>query len=124
MGELLYLFGSKSSVEGLSEEEMKRAETILMNPELPAKTLEFCNTITRNYSFQSILEGALKRAAWHHVLPELKQIECEGIDPVAKEELIDFFRRPESGPRTLQLHNLEQLSERIHQAVIIQNNSF
>lgn len=123
IGELLNLFGAKRSSDDLSEEEMKRAEEILLNPELPAKTLELCNTITQNYSFQSILKGALKRAAWHHVLPELEHIERAGIDPVNREELIDFFRTPESGPRAQKLHNLEPLSAHIHQAVLTHNTT-
>lgn len=114
LGEILEL-GAKSAV--LSEEEMARCIEILQEPALADATLQFCRDVINNYSFQEILEGALKRTAWHHVLPHLIDEEADAMDDEFKIALPAFLRNVEARPQTIQISNLAALSRCIERLV-------
>jgi hypothetical protein len=111
LGTLLQTFGRNNPP--LSTEEMDQMIAILQNPSLSKDTLQFCNLITQNYSFGKILEGALKRTAWLHCMPELIDEEVDSMDEEFKLGLIDFLKSADSPPQVINIKNLPMLAERI-----------
>jgi len=111
LAELLAIGGKN---EPLSEEEMNAAIRILQDPDLSSATLKFCDHITRHYSFKAVLEGALKRSAWHHCIPSLMEVEANGMDDEFKFELVEHFKDLNSLPKVVTIKNLPTLTQRIH----------
>lgn len=102
----------------LSKEEMDHAIKILQDEKFSKATLDFCNTIVENYSFKEILEGALKRTAWHQVLPKLAEVEAEAIETDVQRGIVDFIKNVQNPPKTIVLKNLDLIAQRIQQMVV------
>jgi hypothetical protein len=114
VGTLLSLFGKRGD---FSEENRAHVIEILQDPYLKEKTFHFCNLIVKNYSFQKILQGALKRFAWHQALPTLMHEEIASLDPSFKEGLVDFFKNAHDEDKILTLNNISFLKQTIEQNV-------
>ncbi|NGX46591.1 MAG: hypothetical protein K940chlam2_01787 [Chlamydiae bacterium] len=118
LGKLLALFGDDRRLEQSSRDgRMAEIEPLLQDPDLGKATLALCTHITENYSFDSVLEGALKRTAWHHVIPELATIEAETLDQPFREGLVTYLQATEANETPLQITTLPELGDRIHAAV-------
>ena len=59
------------------------------------------------------MEAVLKRAAWHHCIPELMNDESDVMDEDFKAGLIHFLANTESLPQTINVRNLPLIKERI-----------
>jgi len=68
-----------------------------------------------NYSFKEIFEGSLKRAAWHHCIPELMEDEAETIDDSFKSGVTQFITNQQHSIQVI--HNLPLIAERVNQKV-------
>ena len=60
--------------------------------QLPQQTLVFCEYMITHNSFKNVLVGALMRAAWHHLLPNLLAEEAAAIDLKFKQKVIDSLQ--------------------------------
>ncbi|HXF29838.1 MAG TPA: DUF562 domain-containing protein, partial [Chlamydiales bacterium] len=81
----------QSSRHELPEADLFEAIALVESDGFSKATQEFCRVIAQNYSFKPVLEGALKRAAWMHTLPELMKEEAEALDPVFTKALMTSF---------------------------------
>ncbi len=97
-----------------TEAEMNEVIALLRDPQLPQQTLAFCKEVVIIHSFKNVLVGALKRAAWHHLLPNLLSAEAEAIDLNFKEKVItclqsfywyEYYTQQELN---LMLHNIQK----------------
>lgn len=119
LGTLLRLFGRNRPP--LTTEEKERMAQILQKDTLSTDTLAFCNHITQCYSFEPVLEGAIKRAAWHYVYPELKEMEAESIDQEFKSALIEFLMKADTPSRVISVNNLSLIAEKIKNKILPNN---
>ena len=125
LSKLLALFGKDERLsnigsprEPFNEQEMNEIEQLLGDPNLSNATLQFCDTITANYSFKEVLEAALKRAAWNHCIPELTQIERETLDENFQTGLINCLKNPTPlGETVLHVQALPELKQKIQQTI-------
>lgn len=123
LSQLLALFGGDRRLserflnKPLSCEKMEEVEKLLNDPELGNATLEFCNHITSNYSFDDVLEGALKRTVWHHCIPELVKLESEMLDDEFQTGLVTYLKNPEESEKVLHVSNLPKLGKKIQETV-------
>lgn len=123
LGKLLALFGGDQRVSDratnkpLNEEQMEEMETVLNDPNLSDATLQFCDQIVANYAFPTVLEGALKRTAWHHCMPELQTVEAEILDKEFQIGLMTYLKNPESANRHLTVRSLPALGRQIKEAL-------
>jgi len=123
LGKLLALFGGDRRLpdpslnKPLTPDKMAEMEALLHDPELPRATLQFCNLITTHYSFYSVLEGALKRAVWHHCLPELAPLEATTLDPSFQLGLLTYLKTGTPPKSPLIITTLPELGQRIHETV-------
>jgi hypothetical protein len=123
LSRLLALFGGDRRLPGVSvnetfsREEMSEIEQLLNDPDLSDATLHFCDHVTTNYSFDKVLEGALKRAAWHHCIPELASIEAETIDKEFFPELLAYLKNPNTSQKNLRVTTLPELKMRLKKTV-------
>jgi len=92
-------------------------EKLLNDAELSDATLQFCDRIISNYSFYPVFEAALKRAVWHHCIPELARIESEALDENFRKGLVNYFRDPENSEKVLHVTNLSKIGKRVQEAV-------
>lgn len=99
------------------ENWISEAETLLSDPTLSEATFQFCQHITKNYDFEPVLEAAMKRAMWHHIIPELSKIEAEALDQPFRQGLIHYLEDPEAAPKTLTMSSLSKLSEIVKERV-------
>jgi hypothetical protein len=118
LSRLLALFGGdRRLAKSAAGERMAEIERLLQDPKLGQDTLAFCTHITENYSFDQVLEGALKRTAWHHLIPELATIETETLDQSFREGLVAYLQAKEAAETSLQVTALPELKGRVHRAV-------
>lgn len=123
LSRLLALFGGDSRLserflnKPLNSETMEEMEKLLNDPELSKATLDFCDHITSNYSFDDVLEGALKRTAWHHCIPELCKLESETLDKEFQTGLVTYLKNQEESEKILHVNNLPSLSKQIQETV-------
>jgi hypothetical protein len=121
LSRLLCLFGGDDKSSILSKEEMIEVEQLLNDPELSTATLQLCKKITTSYSFSEVLEGALKRSAWHHCIPDLARVEAESFDGDFCSGLIEYLKDSETSgdapEKTLRVMTLRDLDKRVHEAV-------
>ncbi|MBS0626759.1 MAG: hypothetical protein JSS09_00930 [Verrucomicrobia bacterium] len=99
----------------LSQELIEELKILLKDPTLGDKTLEFCEHITSNYSFNEVLEGALKRTAWHHVIPELGEIEANALSDFYR-EFGCFLQNPEE-EKVINVTTIPEMKIKIYEAV-------
>ena len=111
LGTLLRMFDMRNPP--LTDEEMDLVIKILQSPSLAKETLQFCHLITQNYSFKNILEGALKRTAWHHCIPELMNDEIDVMDDEFKSGIVNFMKSEDTPPQVINIKNLPLLAERV-----------
>lgn len=111
LGTLLRIFDRRNPP--LNDEEMDLVIKILQSPSLAKETMQFCNLITQNYSFKNILEGALKRVAWHHCIPELMNEEIDVMDEEFKSGIVNFMKSADTPPQVINIKNLPLLAERV-----------
>lgn len=90
---------------------------ILKDPKLSEKTLEFCQRITKKYSFKKPLLGDLKRKAWHHVKSGLLDLEAELIDDEFKSKITEFLKDFNVPEQNFQIHNLPKISTRVNEEI-------
>ena len=110
LGEFIQLTGISRS---LFPKEMRKVTKILENdPYLPQATLDFCNHITKYYSFTPVLEGALKRTAWHTTIPHLMQMEEDTMDPEFKEAIIQFLKSESTPLHSIEIQALPEIAKR------------
>jgi hypothetical protein len=94
---ILHLFGTIRRGEWFNCQSFRtEMEGLLSKPEISDDTLTFCQKIAQDYSFEPVLQGAIKRAVWHHVLPELQGVEAEAMDPEFRSGVINFLREGKS----------------------------
>lgn len=123
LSELLALFGgdkrlpNNSLNEPLNIEQMSKIEELLNDPTLSEATIEFCHHITENYSFQNVLIGAIKRTAWHYIIPELAQLEADVIDDEFKMGFVSHLINDSVANRTLTVRALPELGKKVHECV-------
>ena len=123
LSKLLALFGGDRRLpdrclnEPLNSQKMAELEELLNDPNLSDATLQFCEHISSNYSFDEVLEAALKRTAWHHYIPELAKIEDETCYKDFVEDLNAYIKSPKKDRKEFQVKNLAKLSKRVQEAV-------
>ncbi len=123
LSKLLNLFGmgrthpDSDSNTPLSRAQMDEIEELLNDPNLTDATLQFCEQITSNYSFSPVLESALKRTVWHHLIPELAQIEAEALDESYRAGIVNYFKNPETSEKSLTVRNIPELGKRVQERV-------
>ena len=122
LGDLLALFGGDSRLpdrclnKPFDETTMAKMERLLDDPDLGNATLQFCDEVCSHYSFEPVLESALKRTAWLHCLPKLATLEANALAENFGENLVAWIKEPAS-TRTLSALDLSPLGEQISQAV-------
>ena len=98
LSQLLALFGGDKRLPNyslnkpLNAQQMAEIECLLHDPDLSDATLRFCNHIVKNFSFYKVVEGALKRVAWHYLCPELSQIEATALDESFRLRLVAYLQ--------------------------------
>ncbi len=123
MSRLLALFGGDQRLadpqlnQPLSRERMAEMEQLLQDPSLPEATLQFCNHITKRYSFDTVLEAAIKRCAWIHTLPELTALEEATMGTEFSDSILAYLYRDQPSPETLTVRTLPELGRRIKRIV-------
>lgn len=123
LGKLLALFGGDRRLsdrclnQPLTGQKMAELEELLNDPNLGDATLQFCHQITSNYSFNELLEGALKRTVWQHCIPALAEIEAETIDKDFRSGLVAYLKSPEAAKKDFQIRNLPQLGKQVQETV-------
>jgi|GEM_PF-967131 len=124
LSQLLALFGGDkrrlpdpSLNQPFNAEQMVEVEKLLNDPNLSDATLQFCDGITSSYSFDEVLEGALKRTAWHHCIPQLARIEAEALDESFRTGLVTYFRDRKAFEKALRVRNIPELGKRVEEAV-------
>lgn len=123
LSKLLALFGGDKRLPDrflnvpLSEEKMAEMELLLNDPNLSDETLQFCDKITGDYSFDKVLAAALLRTAWHHYLPELAKIEAESMDEAFQSGLVNYVKDPENAEKTVHVRSNPDLKLRIRAVV-------
>jgi len=121
LSRLLALFGndrrlpdwSPNPEQPPSTERMTEIQKILEDPHLEEDTLKFCKQITEKFSFAEVLQGALKRAAWQHCLPQLAKIEPDTLDKSFRIGLIEYFKSPATAKKQLQITTFLELKNQI-----------
>jgi hypothetical protein len=107
LSRLLALFGGDRRLpephlnEPLNAEKMREIEILLRDPSLANATLAFCKHVTANYSFSSVLEAALKRAAWHYAIPRLEKIEAKILYKESGTSLISSLQDKKMAEKTV-----------------------
>jgi hypothetical protein len=72
LAKLLALFGGDRRLPqpslnmAFDKAKMDQLERLLEDPDLGSATIRFCNQIIKNYSFNEVLEGTVKRVAWQY----------------------------------------------------------
>jgi len=123
LSQLLALFGGDKRLpnrllnQELDFETKKKIERLLDDPNLDSATMQFCKKIAAEYSFEPVLMGALKRAAWHHVIPSLANIEEEALQENFHKPLVAHLKNPVPNKTNLLIDSLPQISRRVNQAV-------
>lgn len=123
LGRVLALFGGDlrdvciNSVNPLTQEERDEMEQLLSDPRLPEYTMAFCKRITSEFSFKEVLIGAMKRAIWQYLLPDLLQLETEEMGKKFYEGMIAYLKDPDRSPFRLSVQKLDDLGRRIQEVV-------
>ncbi len=115
LSRLLALFGAPD--KPLKDQQMAEIEQLLLDPNLSEATLQFCNLLTANYSFDEVLEGALKRTAWHYCIPDLARIESETLDEEFRTGLVAYLKNAEASKKALRVRAIPELGKRVQGAV-------
>ncbi|NGX60102.1 MAG: hypothetical protein KR126chlam3_01265, partial [Chlamydiae bacterium] len=120
LSQLLALFGGDRRLPNCSlnkplrKEEMVEMERLLGDPNLSDATLQFCKHITANYSFDKVLEGALKRAAWHHLIPALAKVEADNLGEKFQSGLVTYLKKkPKPSIGTLAVPDISVLGAQV-----------
>jgi hypothetical protein len=122
LSRLLALFGGDERLpkplrnQRLDKQKMEELEQLLNDPKLGQATLQFCHHITKNYSFEPLFEGAIKRILWHHCIPELIRTESETLDEEFQVGLIDYFKNQKKLD-ILHVKKLPEIGEKVQQKV-------
>jgi len=119
LSRLLALFGNDRRLSPEDHYTTAKMEELLKDPGLPEATFQFCKFIAKNYSFREVLEGAIKRAAWHHCMPELADIEMKTLDTDFRIGLIEYLRDPDSAKKSFTLRAIPELGRRIQERVLL-----
>ncbi len=125
LSKLLALFGEdrrllKNALNSpLSAEKMAEMEECLLDPHLSESTEQFCHLITTQYSFGKVLEGSLKRAAWHHIIPELQEVEAKALSREFRSGLISYLKNPEEAEKTLPIEDLSELKKQVFRIIML-----
>lgn len=123
LSKLLALFGGDRRLDPkdrflnkpLNSEKMQEMESLLNDPELSDATLQFCDLVIENYSFDTVLECALKRTLWHHCIPELAEIEAMSLSNNLGPTLCEHIQHPESQIVRINTSALsKQIQETVH----------
>ena len=114
LSSLLALFGRHSA---FSKSELDQVQQLLNHPGLSDATLQFCDQITSNYSFDKVFEGALKRTIWHHYMPQLAEIEAQVLGESFRSDLVGYLKNPQAREKSLHLTSLSQLGPQVRQAI-------
>lgn len=93
-----------------------KLEKAVHDPDLEKDTLNFCKYVVEHCSFGPIFEAGIKRAAWHHIIPDLVTIEEQTIDKEFQTDLIQYVKDPKS-KKFLTINTLPQLEKRIQETV-------
>ena len=123
VSQLLAVFGGdkrlldRSLNQPFSSGQMADVEKLLNDPNLSKETLQFCNLITKNFSFEGALEGALKRTAWHHLIPALPAIEAEVLGLEFQSGLLAYVENPQDAHKNLVVQDLSRLGKRVQEVV-------
>jgi hypothetical protein len=120
LSRLLALFGGdKRLPKGRTDkEDMNEMEKLLSDPDLGNNTLKFCDHIVKNYSFDKVLEAALKRAAWHYCLPEKinDELEIKALGVEFRTGFV-FYLKNYKTSKTLSIKGFSELKERVEKIV-------
>ncbi|MDF2577955.1 MAG: hypothetical protein K0S74_1439 [Chlamydiales bacterium] len=121
LSRLLALFGNDSRIcKSLSEsQKMEEIEDLLSDPQLGEDTIQYCNYLTTYYSFDEVLEAALKRTAWQYCIPELAKVEAESVNEGFREGIVNYLKNPEFSGRQLVISNsnILEMGKRVHEVV-------
>jgi len=123
LSKLLAIFGGDKRLadrclnQPLSKSQMAEVEKLLNDPNLSKDTLQLCDLITKNFSFAEALESALKRTAWHHLVPELPIIEAEVLGEEFQAGLISYIQNSKDSNKNLVVQDLSRLEKRVQEAV-------
>ncbi len=94
----------------------KEWQNILDNPQLSNDTLTFCYHIMEHYDFNATFEGGVKRAAWHHIHPELAEVEAEALGSEFRTDLMGYLQGASTAD-TLTMSTLPQLKKRVEKTI-------
>ncbi len=124
LARLLAIFGGdhrcfdRNSVnKPLDVKQMTELENLLDDPKLSDATLQLCNHIIANYSFEEILEGALKRTVWHHVIPDLARVEAEALGENFKTSLVKYLTEDIIPEAPIPVTGIPELGRRVQETV-------
>jgi len=123
LSRLLALFGGDRRTDGdslnrpLTQDQMAEAERLLADPGLSDATLQMCDHIVSHYSFAEVLEGALKRTAWHHIIPDLAAVEAETLDDSFRNGIVSYLQDPAANRRELTVTTMIQLARQVQEIV-------
>ncbi len=122
LSRLLTLFGGGLRInipphEPRSEDQMAEIEELLNDPNISDATLQFCDEIVSNYSFDTVLEGALKRTAWHNYIPELAQIEASALDENFRTGLMEYLDNPNTAKKEFCVSQIPAMGVNIKKAI-------
>ncbi|GAB4233340.1 MAG: hypothetical protein Tsb0021_12310 [Chlamydiales bacterium] len=101
----------------LSHKEMEEVRELLKDPEISVATLKFCEHVQKNYRFEKALLASLKRVYWHHLIPDLKKVEVETMDPEFKEALFHHLKTLSNEKKVFKIQNFYPMAQAIHQRV-------
>ncbi len=120
LSRLLSLFGG---LEGevntpFNAGQLKEAELLLTDPHLAEATLQFCDYILANYSFSGVLQGAIKRAVWHYVMPELSEVEIGAIGQEFYQRSVTYITGQDMADRgALSISSFKKIERHIQEAI-------
>jgi hypothetical protein len=97
---------------------MNEMEKLLNDPNLGDDTLKFCNHIIEKYSFDKVLEAALKRAAWRYCLPKEinDELEIKALGSKFKIGFVSYLKNYKTS-KTLSIEGLSRLKEQVEKIV-------
>ena len=91
LSQLLQLFEDLPTDSPWSDELLGKIKALLDDPKLTDGSLALSEAVVQGYSFETVLEAALKRTVWQHVLPKLAATEYTHVEEEFK-TIMEHYR--------------------------------
>ncbi len=95
--------------------------SLLADPSLSDSTYGFCLAVTSKFDFETRLEALLKRSLWHHVHPELKEVELQLMGEAFIAKIQDYITCTDIEKLATDTPDLSPLSKKISSIVSRKN---